>query len=99
MRVDNEAKACLDDIALQLERDSTGRLVIVAGYSPDEKPKAAGERARNVREYLVADKGIDRERIDLRVGTSGNRSAATVFVPAGATYDAGGSTAVEPANK
>ncbi len=99
VRVDNEAKACLDDVALQMERDSTGRLVIVGGYSTGEKPRAAEERARNVREYLVAEKGIDGERIELRVGATGTRSTANVFVPAGATYDAGSSEPIKPTNK
>jgi len=45
VRVDNEGKACLDDIALQMQHEPTGRLVIVGGHSADEKPKAGTERS------------------------------------------------------
>ena len=96
LRVDNEAKGCLDDIALQMQRESTGRLVIVGGYSSDEKPEAAAERARNERKYLTSDKGIDSQRIELRAGTAGNRTDVNVFVPNGATYAAGDSKLVDP---
>jgi hypothetical protein len=88
VRVDNEAKGCLDDIALQLQRDATGRLVIVGSYAPEEKPAAGAERARNASHYLTGEKGIDPQRIELRTGPANGRTAADVFVPAGATFDA-----------
>jgi hypothetical protein len=88
VRVDNEGKACLDDIALKMQHESAGRLVIVGGNSADEKPKAGAERSLNARQYLTGEKGIDVQRIELRVGKSGDRSATTVFVPVGATYPA-----------
>ncbi len=95
-RVDNEAKACLDDIALQMQRESAGHLVIVGGFSSDEKPQSAQARAQHELEYLTDEKGIDPRRIELRAGPSGHRSAINVFVPAGAAYDAGDSTPVAP---
>jgi hypothetical protein len=85
-RVDNEAKGCLDDIALTLQHDATARLVIVGNYGSDEKPAAGADRSRNVRQYLTAEKGIDGARIDSRTGTSSGRTATDVLVPAGATY-------------
>jgi len=96
-RVDNEAKGCLDDVALQLQRESAGRLVIVGNYSSDEKPKAGAERSLNVRQYLTEEKGIDAGRIDVRVGTASGRTASNVFVPSGATYSDDTTTPVDAA--
>ncbi len=95
-RVDNEAKGCLDDIALNLQRESTGRLVIVGNYAGDERPVSGAHRSINVRQYLVNEKGIDPSRIDLRVGTNSGRTVANVFVPVGATYSNADTTPVDP---
>jgi hypothetical protein len=38
VRVDNEAKGCLDEVALTLIRDKTTKLVIVGKHSADEHP-------------------------------------------------------------
>ena len=86
VRVDNEAKACLDDIALTMQRDSAGRLVIVGSYAPGETQKAGSERASNEKQYLTGEKGIDPQRIELRVGRAGDRTVANVFLPQGATF-------------
>jgi hypothetical protein len=94
-RVDNEAKACLDDIALSMQHEATGRLVVIGNYSTDEQPVDGADRTKNVRQYLVNEKGIDFSRIDLRVGTSSGRTVTDVFVPDGATYDDNGTTPVE----
>jgi len=89
-RVDNEAKGCLDDVALEMQRESTGRLVIVGNSASDEKPQMGADRAANVRAYLTTEKGIDASRIDLQTGTSSGRTVQNVFVPAGATYTGDG---------
>ncbi len=89
VRVDNEAKGCLDDIALTLNRDSTAKLVIVGHHGPDEKPEAAAERTLNAEQYLTVEKGIDPLRIELRTGESTGSSAENLLIPAGAAYDAG----------
>jgi hypothetical protein len=94
LRVDNEAKGCLDDISLQMQRDTTSRLVVVGNYSAKEKPAAGAQRALHVRQYLVNEKGIVGSRIDPRVGTDSGRTVTNVFVPAGATYDDTGTTPV-----
>ena len=86
VRLDNEAKACLDDVALQMQRETSGRLVIVGSYSADEKPQAATVRAENERHYLVENKGIDTQRLEIRTGKAGNRTITNVFVPDGASY-------------
>ena len=86
VRVDNEAKACLDEIALTMQRDAGGRLVIIGSYSSNETPKAGSERASNEKLYLTSEKGIDPQRIELRVGKAGTRTVANVFLPEGATF-------------
>jgi hypothetical protein len=95
LRVDNEAKGCLDDISLEMQRESTGRLVIVGNYSSNEEPAAGAKRTLNVRQYLTDEKGIDSSRIDLRVGTDSGRTVSNVFVPEGATYVGTGTTSVD----
>ena len=89
VRVDNEAKGCLDDIALTLNRESSARLVIVGHHAEDEQPDAAAQRALNVEQYLIDEKGIDPSRIELRTGGTTGRSVDNILVPAGATFDTG----------
>ena len=86
LRVDNEAKGCLDEVALTLNRDTTSKLVIVGHHSADETPDAAAQRDLNVQQYLVDEKGIDPTRIEMRTGGELNRSLDNVLVPAGATF-------------
>jgi hypothetical protein len=95
-RVDNEAKGCLDDIALNLQRESSGRLVIIGNYASDEQPATGVNRSINVRRYLVNEKGIDASRIELRVGSDKVRNVTNVFVPVGATYNDDHTTPVDP---
>jgi hypothetical protein len=82
-----------------MQRESSGHLVLVGSYSSDEKPHAAEERARHEYDYLTGEKGIDSQRIELRVGDSGHRSVANVFVPAGATYAPDNSRPIDPTSK
>jgi len=87
VRVDNEAKGCLDDIALTLTQQTDAHLVMVGNSTPDEKPDAAAERALNARQYLVQEKGIDPTRIELRVGPHTGEVVNNTLVPAGATFN------------
>ena len=86
VRVDNEAKGCLDEVALSLNRDTTSKLVIIGRHSADETPDAAAQRDLNVQQYLVDEKGIDPSRIEMRTGGELNRSLDNILVPAGATF-------------
>jgi len=86
-RVDNEAKACLDDIALTMSQQTSAKLVIVGNASPDEKPEVAAERTLNVQQYLTQEKGIDPGRIEVRVGDTSGRTVNEILVPTGATYN------------
>jgi hypothetical protein len=96
-RVDNEAKGCLDDIALELNRETDATLVVVGKHGAEEKPEAAAERTLNIKQYLALEKGIDPSRIEVRTGETTGRSADTVLVPPGATWDPGGTTSFDPA--
>ena len=87
VRVDNESKACLDDIALTMNQQADAKLVIVGNASPDEKPEAAAERSLNVRQYLTQEKGIDQGRIEVRVGDTSGRTVNNTLVPSGAIFN------------
>src|SRR5271170_2053301 len=89
VRVDNEAKGCLDEIALTLNRESSAKLVIVGRHSADETPDAAAQRTLNVEQYLTDEKGIDPSRIELRTGGEPGRAVDNILVPAGATFTPG----------
>lgn len=86
-RVDNEAKGCLDDVALVLQRENDSTLVLVGEYSSNEGAPVASERAANVKQYLVAEKGIDTARIQIRASTvSGPRATEIMLIPIGASF-------------
>ena len=95
-RVDNEGKACLDDLALALQRSTDSKLYIVGNATGKEKemPKGrhhakmadlAAERAVNTKAYLVTEKGIDASRIMVGTGTDDAKSVTDTLVPAGAS--------------
>jgi hypothetical protein len=96
VRVDNEAKGCLDDIALELNRETDSVLVVVGKHDPTEKPDAAAERTLNVKQYLTDEKGIDPNRIEVRTGETAGRTVDNVLVPPGATWDTGSTTSFDP---
>ena len=96
-RVDNEAKACLDDIALSAQQSPTAKLAVVGSAASDEKnaDKNAAQRAVNEKDYLVTEKGIDASRISVYTGTAGTKSSAATLIPDGATFDTTGLTPVD----
>lgn len=108
-RVDNESKACLDDVALNAQQKADATLVVVGNSAPVTPPKhkhhrkemsadeLAALRAVNTKQYLVTDKGIDAARIQVMTGASGTNEVQDYLVPAGATFsnDVPGATAVD----
>ncbi|MGA9716765.1 MAG: hypothetical protein WBQ79_00680 [Acidobacteriaceae bacterium] len=88
-RVDNEAKACLDDVALNLQRQSDATAVVVGDSATGEKmgPKLAAQRAVNTKDYLVKEKGIDASRVQVRTGSEPGKQAQNYLVPSGANFD------------
>ena len=98
-RVDNEGKACLDDLALSLQSKSDATLYLTGNEDPKEMKhlergkkkkseavaeKFAEERAVNAKDYLVKEKGIDASRIKVFTGTAGDQTVTSTLVPAGA---------------
>ncbi len=88
-RVDNEAKACLDDVALNLQRSSDATAIVVGDAASDEKggAKVAAQRAVNTKDYLVKEKGIDASRVQVRTGSEAGKQAQNYLVPAGANFE------------
>jgi hypothetical protein len=105
-RVDNEAKACLDDVALTLQSKSDAALAVVGESTAEEKapPKHAkkhavpedfaAQRAVNAKDYLVTEKGIDASRITVYTGSGEDKKVEDYLVPSGATFDVAGATKV-----
>jgi len=105
-RVDNEAKACLDEIALDLGKQPDAKVVVVGNSDATEKANSvrqqkaalrnkhikaedtAAERAVNVKEYLVTEKGIDAARVNVATGTANGQTAEDYLVPSGASFTA-----------
>jgi hypothetical protein len=94
-RVDNEAKGCLDDIALTMQQQAGAQLVMVGNSAANEHPEAGAERALNARDYLVKEKGIDGSRIDVRIGSTPGRFVSNTLVPPGAHFDGSASRAFD----
>jgi opacity protein-like surface antigen/outer membrane protein OmpA-like peptidoglycan-associated protein len=99
-RVDNEAKACLDDVALNLQRSSDAKVAIEGNSDAAEKAShrrsdAATQRALNTKDYLVTEKGIDSSRITVDTGSSDGRTVDMILIPSGASLDRTGLTPVD----
>jgi hypothetical protein len=98
-RVDNTAKAILDDVASRLKADPNAKIVIV-GYADGEKAPMIGtgknrhkmnlaaQRAVNAKAYLVQQQGIDPSRVEVRQGTGQQKVADIIWVPQGADENA-----------
>jgi outer membrane protein OmpA-like peptidoglycan-associated protein len=114
-RVDNEGKAALDAIALELQKQPDAKLVVVGEADAKEQAKTAkeakaalkhkhlkvhdlaAERAVNVKDYLVTEKGIDASRISVATGAKDAQEVENYLVPAGANFaaDVQGTTPVD----
>lgn len=96
-RVDNEAKACLDDVALNLQRTPDAKLALTGNSASSEKDpaKMAAERAVNTKAYLVTEKGVDASRIAVYTGTQDANTVTTTLIPTGSTLDSTGTTIVD----
>jgi hypothetical protein len=108
VRVDNEAKACLDQIAVQLQSQTDATAVIVGDSTGAEKAAArsrnsaspedlAAQRAVNTKDYLVTEKGIDASRISVATASTDDQKVADYLVPSGANFaaDVAGTTPVD----
>lgn len=93
-RVDNEAKACLDEVAMALQHAPDAKLAVV-GNSMGGGNDSAAQRAVNVKAYLVQDKGIDASRIATYSGSAGTDSVDNTLIPSGANFDASSMSPVD----
>src|SRR5262249_9544496 len=91
-RVDNECKAALDTVALKLQQEPNGRLVIV-GYADNEEEANLRDvralRAVNTKQYLTTGEGhqtISPSRIEVRSAPGPGKRAQFYFVPEGGTF-------------
>ncbi len=102
-RVDNTAKAILDDVALRLQREPDAKAVIVGTMDPSEEKLVKKLKLKNLpalravdtKYYLTAEKGIDPSRIETRTGTAPGNKAEIYIVPAGATFNVPDTTPVD----
>jgi outer membrane protein OmpA-like peptidoglycan-associated protein len=93
-RVDNVCKRLLDDVALRLQNEPRATIVIVGFADPRERrpDQLANTRATNAANYLATTKGIDRSRMNMRIGAgqsgagAANRHLDIIWVPEGASY-------------
>jgi hypothetical protein len=96
-RVDNEAKACLDEVALNLQKNSDATLAIVGNAGSKERGSKglASQRGVNAKAYLVGEKGIDASRIVVYTGKQDGKTVSTALIPSGATFDSAGDTPIQ----
>ena len=106
-RVDNDAKACLDEVALDLQKQTDAAVVVVGDSTAAEKTPKKGKRAKaendaaqravNTKDYLITEKGIDASRITVKTGTADAQEVQNYLVPAGADFatEVPGTTAVD----
>jgi outer membrane protein OmpA-like peptidoglycan-associated protein len=107
-RVDNEAKACLDQVALSLQQQGDTSVYLVGESTTNEKNPStrhrhamekdfAAQRAVNTKNYLVTEKGIDANRIHVVTGSTDGQTVEDYLVPAGASFttDVQGTTPVD----
>ena len=88
LRVDNEAKACLDQVAIELKKSPDDTLLVVgeAASSAGEGEESAAQRAVNTKNYLVTEQGIDATRITVVIGNEGTHGVEEFLVPPNANY-------------
>jgi hypothetical protein len=96
-RVDNTAKACLDDVALSLNQQADAKLVVVGESGVKEKngDRLAALRAIDAKKYLVKSRDIDPQRIELLTNAGKGQQLENVLVPLGATFDRSGTKPVD----
>ena len=98
--MDNEAKACLDDIALKLQSSSDAKVAIVGNEASTEKhaDKNAGRARRTTRRSTWSPTRASMpSRITIYTGTTDAKTATTTLIPAGANFDSTGDTPVDEA--
>jgi len=100
-RVDNECKAVLDDVAIRLQHEPNGKLVVV-GCAEDEEvvtvKQLGAMRAVSVKQYLTGGEGqqqIDPGRIEARTGMGCGKRTQFYFLPPSGTFTQQSTTIVD----
>jgi outer membrane protein OmpA-like peptidoglycan-associated protein len=84
--VNNNAKAVLDGLALQLQQQADATAVIIGYADPSERgSQTLAMRRANVKAYLVQSKGIDPGRISTRIASEPGTRVVVWIVPPGMT--------------
>lgn len=94
-RVKDECKAILDDLALRLRHGGRIRIVVDGHADTGERSGIALRRAKSVRDYFVAKRGVDSNRIIVRSfddtcpfgDAPQNRRVEFYFLPDGISAD------------
>jgi hypothetical protein len=94
-RVDNEAKACLDQVALGMKQQADAHLFIVGEETSAERnapqhhgaSDPAAQRAVDTKAYLVTDQGIDAARITVVTGPADAQQVENYLAPSGADFN------------
>ena len=100
-QVPDEAETCLDHVALMLQANLDAKTVVVADSTTSEKETTfkqeqfrakhvqyfAEQRAVNLKDYLVRDKGIDPARIAIAAGMEDDQKGQAYLVPEGVSFD------------
>jgi len=96
-RVDNAAKACLDEVALVLHRDSLTTLLLVGEDAEDgtQATKRAQQRAVNTKDFLVRYKGIDASRIKTVISQTKKNHVEIQLIPQGVIVSQDGLSPVD----
>jgi len=105
-RVDNQCKAILDEVALRMQHEPNGKLVIV-GYASEIEEGLVNDveslRAANAKAYLTggeAKQQIDANRVEARKSSARDISnkARFYFVPEGGNFTLRDTTTVDEAS-
>jgi hypothetical protein len=94
--VDNRSKAVLDDVALKMQQDPNLNAVLAGSAIAGEGGNMAQRRAQNSMAYLTKSKGIDPQRIQIKVNTEPGQKVEVWTLPAGATLPATNPLATQP---
>jgi outer membrane protein OmpA-like peptidoglycan-associated protein len=99
-RVDNQAKAELDRFADALQAAPTAKAIIIGNQSAAESKQnkaleMASQRAVNVKDYLQHEKGIDSQRLQLRVSHNHSQTVELWIIPNGAEFIKNGLSTVD----
>jgi hypothetical protein len=93
-RVDNEAKACLDEVALDLQRQSDAKAIVVGESDAKEKAKTAKQEAAAKKhkhakvEDLAAERAVNtKEYLVTEKGIDASRVSATTGTTDGQTVE------------